>query len=267
MAGSKPRVHPEGNRRGQRATPNDWEPNVKSAIARIVLVIAVTLAATGAIVILEWKQPAPPTDQAQLSVLEKAGTRWKPAYVTVYAGGEKPRPGERASQRWRKRIPDPIVRPATAPAHDAGLQPDEKVIGIELGGESRAYRFSAFEPLDAHLVNDVVAGVPVSVAYCDITGCLRVYTDSRASQPLDLSVAGTLDDQMIIQHAGAMFFHDSGHSVEPGGNAPAIPYTLISPTVTTWQEWSKKHPDTRVYLGKPVDPRLPKQTQTAPSGK
>ena len=31
-----------------------------------------------------------------------------------------------------------------------------------------------------------------------------------------------------------MYFHKSGREVEPGNDAPTLPYPLIAPTVTTW---------------------------------
>jgi hypothetical protein len=50
-----------------------------------------------------------------------------------------------------------------------------------------------------------------------------------------------------------MYFHKSGKEVEPANDAPTLPYPLITPTVTTWNEWVTKHPDTRIYIGKPAD--------------
>ena len=127
------------------------------------------------------------------------------------------------------------------------------MIGVEVGGKARAYRFAAFESKSGHLVNDLVGGVPVSVAYCDLTECLRVYSDPRGSEPLDLNVAGVLNDEMIMRHGGRMYFHKSGKEVEPGNDSPTLPYPLITPTVTTWKEWTTRHPDTRVYIGKRED--------------
>jgi hypothetical protein len=197
--------------------------------ARMVLAAVLTLEAMGIAVIVAAEQSAQRADEARISVFQKAGLA------------------------WRKRLAEPILRPPSLAAKEAKLEPDEVVIGVEVGGKAQAYRFAAFESKIGHLVNDLVGGVPVSVAYCDMTECLRVYSDPRGSELLDLNVAGVLNDEMIMRHGGKMYFHKSGKLVEPGNDSPTLPYPLITPTVTTWKEWTTRHPDTRVYIGKRED--------------
>ena len=216
----------------------------------MALAAALSLEAIGIAAIVAAERSAQRADEARISVFQKAGPAWKKVYVDVYTGTGTPADGEKAGLTWRKRLAEPILRPPSLAAAEAKLQPDELVIGVEVGGKARAYRFAAFERMSGHLVNDLVGGVPVSVAYCNLTRCLRVYSDPRGSKPLDLTVAGTLNDEMIMRHAERMYFHKSGKEVEPGNDAPALPYPLITPTVTTWKEWNARHPDTRVYIGK-----------------
>ena len=53
---------------------------------------------------------------------------------------------------------------------------DTLVIGIESGGRSRAYMLSAFTRPDEHVCNDLIDGVPVTVTYCDLDDCVRLFT-------------------------------------------------------------------------------------------
>jgi hypothetical protein len=221
--------------------------------ASLVLATVLTIEATGIAAIVAAERSAQRADEARISVFQRAGNAWKKAFVDVSTGARRPHYGENASLSRRKQLAEPILRPPSQAAKEANLRPDEIVIGVEVGGKAQAYQFAGFDSKSGHLVNDLVGGVPVSVAYCDLTECLRVYSDPRGSEPLDLSVAGTLNDEMIMRHAERMYFHKSGKGVEPGNGSPTLPYPLITPTVTTWNEWVTKHPDTRVYIGKPAD--------------
>jgi hypothetical protein len=150
---------------------------------------------------------------------------------------------------WKDEEAKPIVRPPTFSMNEAQMLPGEMVIGVEVGGKARAYRLDAFQTERGHLVNDLIAGVPVSVAYCNLTDCLRVYTDSKSSGPLDIEIAGVLEGEMVVKIGGSFYFQKSGMPVEPGKISTPVPYTLLTSTRTTWAEWTKRHPETDVYVG------------------
>jgi len=150
---------------------------------------------------------------------------------------------------WRVNEAKPVLRPPILKATEAKLRPDERVIGVEAGGSARAYRLAAFDDASGHLVNDVIGGVPVSVSYSNLSDCVRVYTDPQGSEPLDAMVPGLLNGEMIVKLGGSVYFHTTGMPVEPGKNPPPIPYSLLTPTRTTWKEWTQQHPATDVYVG------------------
>jgi Protein of unknown function (DUF3179) len=159
----------------------------------------------------------------------------------------------------------PIVRPLAVPAREASLRPDELVVGVEVGGQTRAYRLASMEDPSSHLVNDLVGRVPISIAYCDLTRCVRVYTDAQATTPLDARVAGLLHGEMVVEVRGSLYFQKSGAPVETAKNPPALPYALLSPVVTTWSDWVHKHPLTEVYVGVAAAPRPGSRPWTAVS--
>jgi hypothetical protein len=149
---------------------------------------------------------------------------------------------------WRGNLGEAIRRPATVEAKDAKIRSDEIVIGVAVDGKTRAYRLAAFGEPRGHLVNDMIGGTAVSVAYCNLTDCARAYTSSRASAPLDLEIAGLLNGEMIVKINGTLYFQKSGGPVEPG-KAAHMPYEALTPIRTTYGEWVRNHPRTEVYVG------------------
>ena len=229
-------------------TPSRRPDNRNAAWLALAAILAFELAGVVAIVAAERR--AQQADEARISVFQKAGPAWRKALVDVDSGLGPSRYGKKPGVAWREQLVVPISRPPSLAANEAKLPPDELVIGVEVVGKAQAYRFKGFERKNGHLVNDVVGGVPISVAYCDLTECLRVYSDPRATEPLDLNVAGVLNGEMILRHGGKMYFHKSGREVDPSDEPSSLPYQIITPTMTTWKEWTARHPDTRVYTGK-----------------
>jgi Protein of unknown function (DUF3179) len=149
---------------------------------------------------------------------------------------------------------DNPARPTNNPPVLAGtlakIKPTDWVIGVEIAGRQRAYRVDAFDDPSGHLVNDMIGGIPVSVAYSNITRTARVYTDRKESSLLDAEIIGLLNThEMVIRLRGHLYSHLSGRPVEPEKAPPAMPYELLTPAVMTWQEWLARHPETDVFIG------------------
>jgi hypothetical protein len=150
---------------------------------------------------------------------------------------------------WRENVAKPTLRPPILKAAEAKIRPDEPVIGVEVGGKARAYRVAAFDDASGHLVNDLIGSVPVSVAYCNMTRTVRVYTDPNGSSVLDAEIPGLLNQQMVIKLKGYLYFHVSGEPVEPEKHPPPIPYNLLTPTLATWKDWNSRQPETDLFAG------------------
>ena len=100
------------------------------------------------------------------------------------------------------------------------------------------------------LVNDLIDGVPVTVSYCDLTDCVRTYTDRGKSAPLEVAVAGLFEGrEMVLEVGGRLYFHKSGEPLKPGEGPSSLPLEQLSPTRTTWERWRRDHPSTGVYQG------------------
>jgi len=234
------------------ADPTPSGPTISNS-AWLALAVVLALEAAGVAAIFAAERKAQQADEARISVFQKAGTGWRKALVDNDTAVDPRQDGKKPVRARGERLIAPISRPPSVAASEAKLHADELVIGVEVGGNAHAYRFKGFERKSGHLVNDVVGEVPVSVAYCDLTDCLRVYSDPHAGEPLDLTVAGVLNGEMIIRHGGRMYYHKSGRQVDPGHGPASLPYQIIASTVTTWKEWTARHPDTQVFLGERED--------------
>src|SRR5215472_8987706 len=57
------------------------------------------------------------------------------------------------------------------------------VIGVSIGNQHRAYALQAVFQQDSHVINDWLGAAPVSVTYCDLCDCVRVFTAPDRDRP------------------------------------------------------------------------------------
>ncbi len=149
---------------------------------------------------------------------------------------------------WFRPEADGVRMPPAVAAEAAGLDDAEEVVGVVVNGVARAYRLGAFRDPLHHVVNDLVGGAPVTVAYCDVTDCIRTYTGPGA-EPLRVGIAGIKDGGLVVKLDGVYYDHRSGRVVEgPPGAAP-LPHDQVPWTRTTWGGWRREHPATDVSVG------------------
>lgn len=151
---------------------------------------------------------------------------------------------------WRVEGPG-ILRPGTVPAVVAAIGDDEEVLGVIVDGRARAYRLRAFSDPSSHIVNDVIDGRPITVAYCNLSDCARAYSGPPGGPPLDVRQAGLQDGQMIVKAAGSYFRHRDGRPFETGDAGAAFPYPDYPLRRRRWGEWRREYPDTDLYLAPP----------------
>ncbi len=140
-----------------------------------------------------------------------------------------------------------LSRPHMIPAGLAGatLQDSDRVLGVFLNGEARAYPIRI---LNWHeLVNDEVGGVPVLVSWCPLCGSAVVYDPMVDGRRLTFGVSGLLYKRNVL-----MFDHETDSlwsqllSRAVTGPLAGRELKVLPATNTTWGEWEKRHPATRV---------------------
>jgi hypothetical protein len=183
-----------------------------------------------------------------VAAIVTAALRW-PAPATPAADGEAGASGLEGGHWWQRSAAECVLRPPVLMADEAALAGSEEVLGIEVGGRARAYRLGAFRFPARHIVNDLIEGVPVSVAYCDGRDCTRVYTAGHGTPPLDMTVAGLRDGRMVVRFSGVLYDHESGRPLEAGPGRTTLPLERLPVTRTTWDEWRRLHPGTDIYVG------------------
>ena len=150
---------------------------------------------------------------------------------------------------------DAITQPVfvTAPAAKF-LSPDDRVVGLILKGTVRAYPLKI---LTWHqVVDDSIAGNPIAVTYCPLTGSAIVYDRMLGKKTLMLGTSDRLFDSNLL------FFDQATKSLwsQIKGEAIAGPLTEqrlnpIPSVVTTWGIWKGYHQETVVLNASVADTR------------
>jgi hypothetical protein len=138
-------------------------------------------------------------------------------------------------------IDDPTTIDAATAAEQLSLSAKSPVFGVVRDGVARAY--PQFVLVHHEIVNDVLAGDPILVTYCPLTGTAQGFERGDT----EFGVSGRLLNSNLIMYDRAT------DSWWPQMLATAIdgPHTGVtlqefSVTWTTWERWRKAHPETTV---------------------
>ncbi|MGH7171566.1 MAG: DUF3179 domain-containing (seleno)protein [Gemmataceae bacterium] len=147
----------------------------------------------------------------------------------------------------RRDLPGISTPPVRTAAEAGVVEDDDEIIGVRVGGRSRAYFLGALR-FPRHVINDMVGGQAVSVTYCDVARRARVFTDSSAKAPLQLDIAGQLKGGLLLRVGNVEYAQKTGENRTSPNGAP-LPYKDVTFVRTTWRDWREAHPDTDIYVG------------------
>ncbi len=142
-----------------------------------------------------------------------------------------------------------LDNPAMLSAAEAGyLSPAEPVFGIEINGDARAYPLRI---LDWHeMANDVVGGVPVSIAYCTLCGAAIAYDDRAANgEVYDFGSSGFLyrsNKLMYDRQTRTLWNQLTGKPVLGPLVEQDVTLDILPIVLTSWADWQAQHLDTQV---------------------
>jgi hypothetical protein len=135
------------------------------------------------------------------------------------------------------------------PAEATWLTDDELVFGIEINGDARAYPLRI---LDWHeMFNDVVGGVPVTLAYCTLCGS-GILFDARVpgrEQPFVFGSSGFLyrsNKLMYDQQTHSLWNQFTGRPVVGPLTGSGVELEVLPVTIASWRDWLAAHPATTV---------------------
>jgi hypothetical protein len=143
----------------------------------------------------------------------------------------------------------PLDRAPMIPGAGADyLLDEEPVFGVVANDEARAYPLRI---VDNHeMANDVIGGVPVSVAYCTLCGAAIAY-DGRASDGniYDFGTSGFLyrsNKLMYDRPTGTLWNQLTGEPVLGELAGTDVRLNILPIVLTSWGDWLAQHPDTLV---------------------
>jgi len=128
------------------------------------------------------------------------------------------------------------------------LFPNEPVFGIAINGEARAYPLRI---MDWHeMANDIVGGVPFSLAYCTLCGA-GIAFDGRApdGETYTFGSSGFLyrsNKLMYDRQTRTLWNQLTGQPVLGPLVNQEISLDLLPIVLTSWEAWLEQHPETLV---------------------
>jgi len=145
-------------------------------------------------------------------------------------------------------IPSLDRPPLVTAARAKYLRKDERVFGVEINGESRAYphRFLSWH----EMLNDVVGGEPVTLSYCTLCGSGLLYSGRTAD-----GGSRTFGTSGLLYRSNKLMYDRDSYTLWSNITGEAVVGRLagdshrlepLAMTVTTWSEWLAGHPETRV---------------------
>ena len=165
----------------------------------------------------------------------------------------------------------PLDLPRTIAPEDATwLEPGEAVFGVVINGEARAYPLRI---MDWHeMTNDIVGGVPLSLAYCTLCGAGIAY-DGRApnGETYTFGTSGFLyrsNKLMYDRVTRTLWNQFTGKPVlgslvgATDSEGAPLQLNLFPLVLSSWEEWVAQHPETSVIdinTGhyRPYEPGMP----------
>ena len=143
-----------------------------------------------------------------------------------------------------------LTNPALLEASEADyLTEDELVFGVTINGDARAYPLRI---MDWHeMFNDVIGGVPVSLAYCTLCGSGILFETTVAGRdaPFVFGSSGFLyrsNKLMYDRETHSLWNHFTGRPVVGPLTGSGIELKTRPVAITSWQAWREANPDTRV---------------------
>lgn len=129
------------------------------------------------------------------------------------------------------------------------MESQNLVFGVSINGDARAYPLRI---LDWHeMFNDVVGGVPVSLAYCTLCGSGILYETKLEGfpHPLTLGSSGLLyrsNKLMYDTYTHSLWNQFTGKPVSGPLANSGIELKVRPVVITTWEKWQQENPTTKV---------------------
>ena len=139
-----------------------------------------------------------------------------------------------------------LTNPKHVTAADAVyLNPTDRVVGITLKGQSRAYPIGI---LNWHeIVNDDIEGHRFAITYCPLCGTAVAFDLNIDGSPTEFGVSGLLyNNDVLLYDRDTESLWSELISEAVAGERIGKKLTPLPISHTTWRDWREKHPQTLV---------------------
>ena len=146
-------------------------------------------------------------------------------------------------------VPRDAIPPLTSPLYDEGdkapLRDQDFIVGYENDGDARAYPIGIMNWHE--IVNETIGGKRVLVTYCPLTYTGMVFDPQIDDLELTFGNTGALFESNLVMYdseTNSSWWQVGGLSIE--GALRTSRMRLLPSITTTWRDWRKVHPDSRV---------------------
>ena len=149
-------------------------------------------------------------------------------------------------------LDDPFMLSAGDDAVEELLVPSDRVIGIELNGQARAYPLRLMRWHE--LANDTFGGVPIVVSYSPLADAVTVATRAFADVTLSFGATGLLVDSVPLLYdrsTSPSLWHPLAGLAITGPRAGQR-LELLPADLVTWGTWLELHPESEVLAPVPA---------------
>ncbi len=134
------------------------------------------------------------------------------------------------------------------------LQDDDEVFGVKINGDARAYplRIMGWH----EMFNDVIGGVPVSLAYCTLCNAGILFEGDyngrekfNVKEPFTFGSSGFLyqsNKLMYDRQTDSLWNQFTGEPISGSLLGSGISLKISPVVITSWAEWKKQNPETKV---------------------
>jgi hypothetical protein len=138
-----------------------------------------------------------------------------------------------------------LDRPEVAGVEASFMQDSDRLLGVVMNGEARAYPFGILWWHE--LVNDTLGGANILVSYCPLTGSGIVFDPLIAGDKRDFIVSGLLfNTNLVMLDRQSQSLWNQMLLGSQCGTDRGTALTRLNVVETTWEDWRARYPATTV---------------------
>jgi uncharacterized protein DUF3179 len=140
-----------------------------------------------------------------------------------------------------------ITDPKTAPvAYADFMKPDDRVVGVTVNGESRAYPIKVLNYHECY--NDTLGGVPIAIVFCPLCDSVTVVDRRLGDKTYEFGISGLLfnSNVLLYDRQDEALWSQAGLIAISGPHAGKSLKHLAGWEITAFANWRNAQPDSTI---------------------